>query len=131
LKEAEGLEMADLLSINVDEAARLGRISSCESPDRIVRACAKRAWTMNPAMKLCVSNGRHGLFGAEKGRIVRFPGLKVRVKNTAGAGDALLAGIIIGIIRGYPFKSCLELGRNLSARSVESADTINFGIKKI
>ena len=62
-----------------------------------------------------------------------MPAYQVHSVNTAGAGDAFLAGMIIGIINGMSITgdtgdSCLRYAMALACMSVTSKDTIHFGI---
>ncbi len=127
------LKKIDLLSVNLDEAAALGNVSGRESSERIVHSCIKSAVQINPQIKLSITCGSGGIYGYDKGKTAYLPVLNVPVKNTAGAGDAVISGIITGMILGYPFisdngRSCIKLGRLMGAMSVTSPDTINFKI---
>lgn len=127
------LKKIDLLSVNLDEAAALGNVSVKGSTENIVHSCIKSAVRINPQIKLCITCGSKGIYGYDKGKVAYLPVLNVPVKNTAGAGDAVISGIITGLILGYPFisdngRSCIKLGRLIGAMSVTSPDTINFNI---
>jgi sugar/nucleoside kinase (ribokinase family) len=52
------------------------------------------------------------------------------VANTAGAGDAHLAGILVGLAAGLSLAEAQELGTLVAALSVTSADTINFDVER-
>ena len=127
------LKKIDLLSVNLDEAAALGNVSVDASIEDIVNNCIKTAVQINPQIRLCITCGEMGIYGYHKEKVVSLPVLEVPVENTAGAGDAVIAGMITGLILGYPFisdhgRSCLKLGRLIGAMSVTSPDTINFNI---
>jgi len=113
------LELVDLLSINRDEAAALAGISPRQPIRQIVAAAAKHV-----CGRLCVTDGANGMFSVTE----HLSALKVKVVNTAGAGDAALAGLIVGVLAGRSWSDCLRVGRLLSALSVTSPDTIHFGI---
>jgi len=125
------LKKIDILSVNLDEAAALGNVSVKASTETIVHNCIKSTSRINPQIKLCITCGSNGLVGYDKGEVTHLSALNVPVKNTAGAGDAVLSGIITGLVLGLPFisddaPSCVKLGRLISAMSVISPDTINF-----
>jgi sugar/nucleoside kinase (ribokinase family) len=127
------LKKIDLLSVNLDEAAALGSVSVDASIEDIAQSCIKKAVQINPQIRLCITCGEKGIYGYYKEKVVSLPVLNVPVENTAGAGDAVIAGLITGLILGYPFisdneHSCLRLGRLMGAMSVTSPDTINFDI---
>jgi len=127
------LKKIDLLSVNLDEAAALGGVSGDSSIEDIVQSCIKKAVQINPQIRLCITCGEMGIYGYHREKVVSLPVLNVTVENTAGAGDAVIAGMITGLMLGYPFmsdigRSCLKLGRLIGAMSVTSPDTINFDI---
>ena len=127
------LALIDLLSINIDEAAALAGVSARLSSPRIVTACQAYVQQMRPDLQLCITDGKNGVYGLAGGAVEHLPVLRVPVANTAGAGDAALAGLIVGVLTGRPFlsrdgNSGLGLGRLVSALSVTSPDTIHFGI---
>jgi ribokinase len=53
-------------------------------------------------------------------------GIKARVIDTTGAGDAFAAGFIFGIINGYSPDVCLKLGNFCGAYNVERIGARNF-----
>lgn len=127
------LRNVDLLSVNTDEAAALAGVRAKGESQRIVKKMIAAVATVNPEIRLCVTGGAAGLYGYHEGATRFLPGLKVKVANTAGAGDACMAGLMLGTILGQRFvtdsgPSALGFGRALSAMSVLSADTINFEI---
>lgn len=133
MKRAKILPLVDLLALNIDEAALLGGRRSDSNAESIVAACARRVEKENPDARLIVTNGVHGAYGCENGTTTFLPALKMSVKNTAGAGDAFLSGVMLGLILDLPFTSrgtasCLHLGRAVAALKVTSPHTIHFGI---
>jgi sugar/nucleoside kinase (ribokinase family) len=133
----------DLLALNQDEAATLaGRSLDRARPRPLLEACAMRLRHWQPEIRLVVTAGAAGVFGGEGGRSVHLPALKVPVKSTAGAGDALLGGILAGLAAGIPLlpsdsgedrtsladrplASALELGALLAAYAVTSPHSIH------
>jgi sugar/nucleoside kinase (ribokinase family) len=127
------LHFVDLLAINIDEAAMLAGSAGREKTGKIVKACIRKLVGINPQIKLSLTNVRYGAYAYSQGELSYLPALKVRAANTAGAGDAAFAGLIIGLATGLPFiseteLSCFRLSRLLAAMSVTSVDTINFAI---
>jgi ribokinase len=121
----------NVLSVNLDEAAEMAGIPADAKPAEIIKGCIKSASAINPNLVLCITCGQQGIYGYKEGETEFLPVLEVDVRNTAGAGDAFLSGIILGIILRFPFlgkgqKTCLKLARLISAMSVTSKDTINF-----
>jgi sugar/nucleoside kinase (ribokinase family) len=125
----------DLLSVNIDEAAMLAGMSPKRHPNSIVKGCIQQVKKINPQLRLAVTCGKRGAYGYARGKVEFHPALRVKVKNSAGAGDAFLSGLMAGTVIGIPFlgkreTSCMKLGRALAAMAVTSPDTIHFGINK-
>lgn len=130
---SEILALVDLLSLNIEEAAMLSGLATDKGTSTIVRNCWQRCIRYNPDVKLVVTDGRNGLYAFEHEKEEHLPALPVDVVNTAGAGDALLSGLVIGLASGLPFLagdqlSSVRLGRLFAAMSVTSADTINSAV---
>jgi sugar/nucleoside kinase (ribokinase family) len=127
------IEKINLLSINLDEAASLARISPNRPVREIVQSCIDAATRINSQIKLCITCGDHGIYGYSQGETKFIPAIEVPVRNTAGAGDAVLSGLVVGLVLGLPFsgdkkRTCLRLARLVGTMSVTSEDTINFDI---
>lgn len=123
----------DLLAMNMDEARMLAGLPEEEDPRRVVDSCQAYLEGAHPFMKLSVTNGALGSYACADGRQVFMPAHRVKAVNSAGAGDAFLAGLMTGIILGLPFTgdtgaSCQHLATALASMSVRSGDTIHFGI---
>jgi sugar/nucleoside kinase (ribokinase family) len=133
IRKQQVLEKINLLAVNLDEAAALANVPMNNSVRDIVEGCINVAIKFNPDIRLCITCGDQGIYGYDHGELEFIPVINVPVRNTAGAGDAVLSGIITGLILGFPFignerRSCIKLGRLIGAMSVTSEDTINFGI---
>ena len=90
-------------------------------------------------MRLIVTAGARGAFAFDGAAWTHAPALPVAVVSTAGAGDALLGGVLTGLAAGLPFvpagssraglaprplSSALELGALVAAFKVTSPHTI-------
>ncbi len=133
LRREKLLRWVDLVSFNLDEAAALAGVSPRKPVETVVRACRDAAQNFNPDIQIIITAGSKGAFGFERQASLFLPRLKVEACNTAGAGDALLSGIMLGRALGLPFvdvkgRSGLHLGRALAAMKVLSPHTIHFGI---
>jgi sugar/nucleoside kinase (ribokinase family) len=131
----------DVLALNQDEAAALAQEPfDLESPEAVLDACADLLTATQPAIRIVVTAGRHGAFAFDDGRWRHVPTLQVAVASTAGAGDALLGGVLAALAAGIPFTapgpprrslaespiaSALELGVLLAALAVTSPHTIH------
>src|SRR5262249_14277393 len=127
----------DLLALNEDEAACLaGRPFEPASPRPFLEACAGALGAAPPRVRIVVTAGAGGVFAFADERWVFVPALPVSPVSTAGAGDALLGGVIVGLALGLPLApgepgagasrsladrplaSALELGALLAAYSI-------------
>ena len=59
---------------------------------------------------VAVSMGGEGAIIVDGQSAFRVPGLKVEVKSTVAAGDSMIAGIAVGLSRGYPLEEAFRLG---------------------
>ena len=118
----------DLLALNLDEAATLaGAPVEGGDPAVIVRAALAK---LNPDVWLTVTAGARGSWCWDGAVLTHLPVLPVRVEGTAGAGDAHLAGIIVGLAAGLPLIEAHQLGVLTAAVAVQSPHTINFELDR-
>ncbi|MGZ8600819.1 MAG: carbohydrate kinase family protein [Actinomycetota bacterium] len=130
------LGLVDLLALNEDEAAILAdRPLDPQGPAPLLDAVAAALEAGHAGTRIVVTAGARGAFAFENGRWDdrRPPGVGVR--STAGAGDALLGGVLSALAAGVPLidpsapdgtLSCaLDLGVALAALSVTSPHTIH------
>lgn len=76
--------------------------------------CAKMLVTRG-ARRAVVSLGADGLACADAGTDIALPALPATVVDVTGAGDAMLAAMFLGLLRGLPPDRCLEAGRRAAA----------------
>jgi sugar/nucleoside kinase (ribokinase family) len=122
--ELEGsLDDVELLALNLDEAGALaGLRAETAEPEAAVRAAAAN---VRPGTLLTVTAGVRGSWSWDGSSLVHQPALPVRALGTAGAGDAHLAGIIVGLTIGLPLGEAHLLGALTAAVAVTSPHTIN------
>lgn len=140
VRASGALRQVDLLALNEDEAAALvGEPFPAVDPRAHLERCAAVVVAANAEARLVVTAGRRGAWAFENGRWAHSPALAVDVASTAGAGDALLGGILTGLVVGLPLtrweprsssavneplQSALELGTLAAAFKVTSPHTI-------
>lgn len=94
----------DLVSLNQGEAAVLaGRDFDPANPKPLLRACEAVLKANYPNLRLALTAGGMGAFAYWQGGWDFRAAPRVQVASTAGAGDALLAGLIAAIVAGIPF----------------------------
>ena len=117
----------DLLALNQEEASALtGVPAGSGTPRPLLEACAHLLTAAQPAIRIVVSAGPLGAFGFEGGHWEHSPSLKVPVASTAGAGDALLGGLLTALALGVPFTASGPTRVALSDRPLSSA--LDFGV---
>ena len=133
------LRNVDLLAMNEDEAAMLvGTPFPKGNPEAFLERCANAVAAENARARIVVTCGRRGAWGFEGGRWTHCPALAVEAASTAGAGDALLGGVLIGLALGLSLTpeagggavvaSALQLGALTAAFAVASPHTIPPGL---
>lgn len=140
--KASGMfKLLDLVAVNESEASELlGREFSANQLDSFAESCLLFMDDHCPSLRLVVSLGKRGVLGFANQQWMHCPAPEVPVVSTAGAGDALLAGVVSGLTAGLPFLnfsrhasegpsrllgSALELGMMLASYTVTSPHTIH------
>ena len=122
-----------MLALNVDEAAAAAGTSVEEgqySISGVVEAAVERLHGINPSLLVSITAGKNGSWSWDGNTLVHVPALAVDVVSTAGAGDAHLAGIIVGLVAGLTLPQAQELGTLVAAHSVTSPHTIDKRIDR-
>lgn len=129
------LGLVDLLALNEDEAAILAGCGlDPDDPHPYLDAVSAALEPDRAEMRIVVTAGASGAFAFEGGRWDGRRPPSVEVRSTAGAGDALLAGVLSALAAGVPLigpthedalGSALDLGVALAALSVTSPHTIH------
>lgn len=130
----------DLVSLNAGEAAVLaGHVLDPSQPLPFLQACEKILKADYPQLRFVVTAGSMGAFAYWQGAWDFCPAPKVQVASSAGAGDALLAGLIAATVAGIPLirsqpslaaeerplASALDLAVLLATYTVTSPHTIH------
>jgi sugar/nucleoside kinase (ribokinase family) len=134
-------KLLDLVAFNESEATELLDCEFSEThPEPLVEKSLSLVNHVFPGMRLIISLGARGVMGFAADQWIFCPAPKVAVASTAGAGDALLAGVISGLASGMPFlrsgppgekadgeplQCALEFGAMLASYSVTSPHTIH------
>jgi fructokinase len=113
---------ADVLKLNDGEVGQLAHWlrtgdlipETPRTPDAIAAACATIAEATN-ASHICVTMAEEGAAMWDSGNLVTAPAPKVVVKDTVGAGDAFMAGLMVGLTRGTDTRKVLENACRLGA----------------
>jgi len=113
---------ADVLKLNHDE---VGQIASWlrtgeatpnppANAEAVAEACAALSEATNTP-RICVTMGAAGAALWDRGKLATALAPKVVVKDTVGAGDAFMAGLIVGLTRGAETQTVLDTACRLGA----------------
>jgi fructokinase len=113
---------ADVLKLNHDElalmASRLetgaGRSKAPEGLDKIREGCATIA-KVTGAGQVCVTMAAEGAALWDGHNLYHATAPKVTVRDTVGAGDAFMAGLMVGLTNGTEAQSVLQAACRLGA----------------
>jgi ribokinase len=97
-------DLVDVLALNEHEASTIAEMTlDPDDPGPFLRRCADALGRHGRRLRLAVTAGEAGAFGLEGERFGHRPAPRVDVANTAGCGDALLAGVLVALAAGAPF----------------------------
>ena len=113
---------ADIIKLNHDEIGQIAswlrtgkaRSNPPQNPDAVVEACSAIS-EATKAPRICVTMGAAGAALWDRGTLVCAMAPKVVVKDTVGAGDAFMAGLMIGLTRGADTQTVLDTACRLGA----------------
>jgi ribokinase len=127
VKDERLLDLVDHLACNLDEAERIvGK--SYRTPEQTAKKASSCLMEKYPHLGFSITAGKEGSWVKEGESLTRIPACDMDTVSTAGAGDAYLAGFIVGLACGFdPAESGL-LGSLTGAVSVTSPHTIHKGL---
>jgi sugar/nucleoside kinase (ribokinase family) len=121
---APALEFTDYFLPNDDEARALTGMDG-------LNAQAAALHEVAPGCTHVITLGSAGSLSRTRDEIVRTPALEVNAVDESGAGDAFAAGLITGILEGYPLDRALRLAAAAGASCTRalgcSAGLFTFG----
>lgn len=116
------ISLTDLLALNQEEASVMLGNSSGQVLATALLVERAASWTATcPQLRMVISAGSRGAYGFECGNSQFCPALALQPVSTAGAGDALLAGVVCGLAAGTLFIMPDECGRSLPDRVLRTA----------
>ena len=129
-RHSGALTKVDLLAINIDEATVLTEATAEQPAASVAEAVVESLRQINPSMAVSITAGAHGSWVWDGEELTHAPSHEVVVANTAGAGDAHFAGILVGLASGLSLVEAQELGALIATLSVTSPHTINKDIDR-
>ncbi len=107
---------------NVDELAALTGIDVADTTDSIVAAA--ESLRERGVANVWVSRGARGSLLVSSDGVLTTPSVTARVEDVTGAGDAMTAGFVHGLLRGEPLAECVRHGHAAAALTVASTSTV-------
>jgi fructokinase len=113
---------ADVLKLNDGEVGQLAHwirtsemiLDTPRDDASIARDCQTLAEATG-VYRVCVTRAEEGAALWERGELTTAPAPHVEVKDTVGAGDAFMAGLMVGLTRGMDHRRVLENACRLGA----------------
>ncbi|MEM6712066.1 MAG: carbohydrate kinase family protein [Pseudomonadota bacterium] len=109
----EDLSPIDVLFTNTDEAASLA--GNPNTPKSLAKAIQHRG-----ARAVVLTLGSEGHLVCSEDEVMQPPAMAAKVVDVSGAGDALIAGTLYGLMAGRSLLDASRLGAKLAALTVES-----------
>jgi len=121
------LAQVDLLALNIEEAATLGGTSADQPAAEVVKAALAALAELGSPAQVVVTAGARGSWTWDGRELVHAPAADPggAVVSTAGAGDAHLSGIVVGLVAGLDLAAANAFAALVSGLKVRSAHTIN------
>jgi len=121
----EFLKNIDFLALNFEEACASISFSSNDSKQSIIEKVIDKITGINPDIIVTITDGKNGSWLWDGNELNHKNIYETHVRATAGAGDAFISGVIVGIVTGMSISESHELGNLIAALSVQSPHTIN------
>ena len=133
-------QLLDLVALNESEASEVVSVPfSTEAREIFIAACQEFIRASCPSLRMVVSTGANGAYALTSEISNYCPAPKIKVASTAGAGDALLGGVLAALAAGIELvkprdratsnslETALDLGVLLASYKCLSPHTIHPG----
>ncbi len=104
------LPLLDLLFLNQMEGEA---VSGSHDPDDIVRQICARG-----PSRVVLKIGSGGCIVGDEAGVRHFPAFQVPAVDTTGAGDAFVAGFLVGVVRDWTLEDCARLANAAGAATI-------------
>ena len=92
------LSLANVLKLNVNELSVVKKLLRLNGDEKKILNDLSRKYSLN---LIALTRGREGSILFTEGKTSNHEGHKINVEDTVGAGDAFVAGLVTGMLRGY------------------------------
>jgi fructokinase len=110
---AESMKLATIVKLNHEELPRIMHLLEHES--RAEKDSARRLLSSHDLQWVCVTRGSRGSLLISLDECSEHPGIKVKVADTVGAGDAFTAALVHGYLRGSSLTQINETANRVGA----------------
>lgn len=113
----------DVITPNMDEAAAILGRSSPNTPDAAIAAA--RALVALGVGVAVITQAEQGACYATEHEWGHFPALKVQIADTTGAGDALTAAVIFGLLNNLSVADSVKIGLRAASLTLRTSETVS------
>lgn len=118
---APHLPVATLITPNMAEAELLAGLPVTTRDEAFVAA---RALRQRGAEIVVITMAHGGAVYASSDANGHVPAVETAVLDATGAGDALTAGVLFGILNDFPLDDAIALGTSMASLTMQSSDTV-------
>lgn len=123
LKIKPFLSQIDLLKCNIYEAKTLVNSDNIEDIINNLSSCGVKM--------IVITSGANDIYYCQEGQIGIIPVTPLtNIINATGAGDAMLGGIVYGIVKKLSIERAIAIGKKLSNLSLMSEEAVSYKINK-
>ena len=110
---AESMRLATIVKLNHEELPKILNLFEIASHGEM--DSAQRLRSMHDLKLVCITRGDGGSLLISANECSEHAGIKVKVADTVGAGDAFTAAMVHGYLRGSPLKQINETANRVGA----------------
>jgi sugar/nucleoside kinase (ribokinase family) len=114
------LDNADIVAPNLSEALRMTGAKTAESALQMLSDLCPRG---------AIKRGAEGCLAWDRCDRFAIPAIPVVARETTGAGDSFNAGLIFGLLQGYPFDRCLRCANIVGGLSTLALGGCRSGVR--
>ena len=95
------LNLANVLKLNVDELSVVKKLFRLNGDEKNILNELSSKFSLN---LIALTRGREGSILFSEGKTYNHEGYRINLEDTVGAGDAFVAALVIGLLKGYEFE---------------------------
>src|SRR5712671_765357 len=110
---ADSMKLATIVKLNHEELPKIMHLLELEN--RGEKESAQRLLSVHDLKLVCITRGSRGSLLISADECSEHPGIKVKIADTVGAGDAFTAAMVHGYLRGTPLAQINETANRVGA----------------